>query len=141
MPHPRQTIRDAIKAILNATPGFEGRVDTTRSRPTSTSELPCIIIYTLQETSGRSSTGGGLLRTLNVGIEIRTASSGEIDDALDDLALVVERAMLADPRLGGLAIDTYLTATAVGLDGEGESRQAVATLSYTVLYGTDRTSL
>lgn len=136
MTHKRKRIRDAVVAVLEAVPGWEGRVFANRARPTENAELPVVLVYSLAEDSNEISTGGTLLRDLTVAIEARTNVSLELDDALDEMAAKVETAMAADRRLGRRAISSRLSGTNMGLDGEGESRQAVATLTYIVQYQT-----
>jgi hypothetical protein len=137
--HRRELIRDAIALIIGQVPALTGKVVTTRTRPTEPKELPLAIIYTLNETSRPFSIGATLERTLNVGIEIRITAATAIDTALDVLCQAVEQAMAAKPKLGGRAMRSSLASTVVGLDGEGENRQALATLTYTVVYQTDAT--
>jgi hypothetical protein len=114
-----------------------GRVASTRTRPTDVSELPCAIVYTISETSDVFSVSGTLVRTLTAAVELRISAADAIDAALDMLCESVEQAIAASRRLGGKAINCVLTSTVVGLDGEGETRQALATLTYTVTYTTD----
>lgn len=137
MRHKRQAIREAVRDLLNTHPVLKARVTTNRTRPTETTELPVVIVYTLQETSERTTTARTLTRTLTIAIEIRASSAGSLDDVLDDLCRTVERTMASNPVLSGLAIDSGLGGTDIGLDGEGEARQALATLRYAVLYQTD----
>lgn len=138
MTHKRKRIRDAIVDVLNATTGFSGRVFANRARPTETAELPVVLVYTVNEDSELATTGYGLDRTLSVALELRGQASVNLDDALDDLCELAEAAINGDPTLGGLALVAHLVSTVVGVDGEGESRQALATLTYQVRYWTDR---
>lgn len=135
--HKRKLIRDAIAAALSAAPGLASRVATNRTRPTEAKELPVVLVYTLQEAAERIDLRRTLSRTLTIGIEARTGASGNLDDALDDLCRTIERAMAADPKFAGKALDSALSETSIGLDGDGETRQAIATMTYTVVYLTD----
>ena len=137
MTHKRQAIRHAIAAQLETAPALLGRVVTTRARPTAPDELPVAIVYALTESSSKATIGGRLSRTLNVAVELRASSVGALDDTLDALSLAVEQAMATDRTFRKTVIDSSLTNTAIGLDGEGETKQAVATLTYTVLYQSD----
>ncbi len=137
MTHKRQLIREAIRLRLEDIPELAGRCHSTRSRPTEARELPVAIIYTLSENAEQISVGRTLMRTLSAVIEIRASAAGAIDNALDDLSQVVERTMALDPTFGRKALNSALASTTVGLDGEGETRQAIATLTYNVRYQTD----
>lgn len=137
MSHKRKAIRHAMRDILMASPTLAGRVFTTRARPTETRELPVVILYALDEDAERINYQGSLMRALSVAVEIRATASGNLDDALDDLCSAVEAALATDRQLTGLVTDSVIASTAIGLDGEGEARQAIATLRYNVRYQTD----
>lgn len=137
MTHKRKRIRDAVVSMLEAIPGWNGRVFSNRARPTEAAELPTFLVYSLTEDANEISTGGTLLRDLTIAVELRAAVTLSLDDTLDGMAEKVEVAMAADRRLGKRAVTSRLTGTTIGLDGEGESRQAVATLTYVVQYQTD----
>jgi hypothetical protein len=128
MTHARQSIRQAVAAAVGGV--------ATRTRPTQDAELPAVIVYALKESSELAAVRRSLERTLSVIVEIRAASTGAIDDALDALCEAAEAAMDADPTFGRLAVTSFLAATTIGLDGEGDDRQAVATLEYQVIYRT-----
>lgn len=128
MTHKRQSIRQAVATAVGGT--------ATRTRPTTDDELPAVLVYTLRETSELAQLRRALERTVSVIVEIRAKSTGAIDDALDALCETAEAAMEADPTFGGLAITSFLASTSVGLDGEGDYRQAVASLEYQVIYRT-----
>lgn len=136
MTHPRQQIRERVSAMLDVIPGLAGRVVPTRTRPTDAAELPVALIYTLSETSELITAAGDKRHTLALVIELRISASGALDDAADALCQSVEAVMATDSRLGGLAFMSTLSSTVFTLDGEGETRQFLATLTYTVIYDT-----
>jgi len=137
MTHKREKIRDAIVAILSGIPDWSGRVKPNRTRPTEVAELPMRLVYTLSEDATQASLGRSVLRRLTVAIELRVGMSDSLDQALDTDAQKVEAALATAPKLGGLAMGLALRSTFIGLDGEGDSRQALATLTYDVQYQTD----
>lgn len=138
--HKRQIIRDAIVALLKlGIPALDGRVYPNRARPTEMTELPVALVYSLSETAQNFTIDGYQYRDLNVIIEIRARLGIGSDDLIDDLCLAAERAIAADPRLGGVANLVDIASTQIGLDGEGETRQMVASLSYTIQYETGPT--
>jgi hypothetical protein len=134
--HPRQQIRDAAIALLDAVPGLTGRVEGMRTRATVDDELPVVLVYSTRETSTRETVKRGLMRVATLAIEIRVKAAGDIGAAVDALCAEVEAAMESDPGLSRKARDSVLAATTIGLDGEGDHRQAVATLEYQVTYRT-----
>lgn len=137
MTHKRQEIRDAIVGKLSAISNWSGRVFANRTRPTEPHELPVFLVYTTTEEASVATVGRRLLRRLTVAIELRVGLASNLDDELDAYAKQAELAMAADPKLGSIVIDSHLTSTTIGLDGEGDSRQALATLTYVVQYQTD----
>lgn len=137
MTHKRDKIREAIVAVLADIHGWGGRVKANRARPTEVAELPVRLVYTLSEDASLGSLGRTVVRHLSVAIELRVGMSDKLDAALDVDAQKVEAALAAKPKLGGLAMGLSLRSTVIGLDGEGDSRQALATLTYDVQYQTD----
>jgi hypothetical protein len=135
--HKRQVLREAIVAILEAIPGWEGRVFANRTRPTDATELPVALVYTVNEDATMATIGGTLRRRLTVAIELRVSVSSSLDNALDDLAQKAEVAMAVDPKLKRKALYSALTGSTMGLDGEGDSRQALMTMTYDIQYQTD----
>lgn len=137
MTHKRQVLRETIVSILDAIPGWGGRVFANRTRPTEATELPVVLVYTVNEDATMANVGGTLRRRLSVAIELRVSASSSLDNALDDLAQKAEVAMAADSKLKRKALYSALTGSTMGLDGEGDSRQALMTLTYDVQYQTD----
>ena len=100
-------------------------------------ELPARSVYTVSEDSEIANMAGDLSRTLTLSIELRATATLGLDDALDADCEAVEAAMRADQTFGRLVFLSFLRGTTIGIDGEGEARQAVATLSYEFRYETD----
>lgn len=141
MTHKRQRIREAIVTALAAAPVFSGRVFASRARPTETAELPVALVYTVTEESDIANMAFGLSRTLTVNIELRVSAVSSLDNMLDGYCEAAEAAMNADPTFGRLVFVSFLRGTTIGIDGEGEARQAVATLNYEFRYETDAIGL
>lgn len=135
--HKRQIIRDAIVALIKQrVPAFDGKVHPNRARPTEVAELPVALVYSLSEVARAFTIDGYQHRDLTVVVEIRVRLGVGSDDLVDDLCLAVERAIAIDPRLGGVVTLVDLASTQIGLDGDGETRQMIASLSYTIQYET-----
>lgn len=140
MPHVRELIRDAAVSALAGIAG--GRIYASRAYNVQQGELPALLVYTLSERSDaiRLSMAGArrLQRTLDLAVEVY-ASGASVDDALDALCVEVEEAMHASAAAGGLAAlieDMTLSATQVGLAGDGNRSVGVAQLRYTIEYHT-----
>lgn len=137
MTHKRQRVRDAVVAKLASIEGWNGRVFANRARPTEPSELPVALVYTVAEESELANMAMGMSRTLTLNIELRVTAGSDLDDVLDDYCEAFEATMNDAPNFGGLVFVSFLRGTTIGLDGEGEARQAVGTLNYEFRYETD----
>lgn len=141
--HQRQIIREAFAAqIKGAEPAFKTaagpRVFETRMVPWRTQELPAISVYSGDESvDDQKSAPRELKRTVDMTIEATVIASADLDDALDALALEIERAMHADPTLGGAASDTVLKRTTIGTMVEGNRPLGAVQLVYETTYYTN----
>jgi hypothetical protein len=140
MAHLRKQIRAEVVATLDAVQSLNGRVHKTRLKPFAQDMLPRICVYTMEEASDSDGTAGALRRQLMLHIEIIVRGNDSIDDAVDDLAELVEVALAADRRRGGLAYDTTLTSTRLSVAQEGEEKTGFGLLTYAVVYRTARTN-
>lgn len=140
--HPRQQIREAVKAALVAASTAAGsRVYESRGIPWGMGELPAISVYSLNEQvdeGSRTTAPRELDRTVNVAVDlvVSVPAQGAVDDVLDALALQVENAMHADRTLGGVASDLMLISTEMGTVEGGQRPIAAAQLVYAVQYFT-----
>jgi len=140
MTHKRQLIRQRMAQTVGTVAAFAGRVSTNRARPVDVAELPLATIYTTSESAEPANAALDLTRILDAVVEIRAAGE-DLDDRLDQLSQAVESALAGDMRLGGLATYIQLTSTAIGLDRESQTRQAIAMLTYSVRYETSPAGL
>lgn len=119
--HIRRQVRDYIVQLLtNGVPPalIPGGVLKSRVKSLSAGELPAIIVYTVSEEASRSGDSEDRDRTILVAIDIRVADNDDLDDALDGIAVPVEKVLDGDPFLGGLALQPVdLRSTAIGLMG------------------------
>ena len=135
--HPRQAIREAVVALLVAAGTDAGSdVYPTREVPWRSVELPGIAVYSLEESSQRITGGRDLDRSVVLAIHAVAQLSEGIDDALDALALQVEKAMAADPTLGGKALASYLAGTEISVDETTQRPVGAIRLAYEVRYHT-----
>jgi len=135
--HVRKQIRDAVVTLLTGLTTTGTNVFASRVWPLNENDLPCLLVFATDEQSERRSMGGGYDRELNLVIQgiVRTAEA-TLDDALDTIALEVETVMNADRKFGGLASQSYLRATELTLDGEGDKPHGLIRLTYAVRYQT-----
>jgi hypothetical protein len=135
--HKRRQIRAAIKTAILAISDFGSRVDTNRPDPyLQTQDYPFAAIYNTEPEAAvlLDISESTLKRSAIIGIEIRTSGPG-IDDALDDLADLVEQALKADFTLGGLAVNSQLSSTTgPELDPEAKKVIGAIRLDYEITY-------
>lgn len=139
MAHQRQIIREAVKAQLLGKTAAGARVYETRLLPFRQLELPAIAVYTLEESvdpASKSTAPRELTRTLQLAIEAVVKAATNVDDALDAIALEIEKAMDADPYFGGAAGESILASSQLGVGEEGNQPVGHLLLTYTVTYRT-----
>lgn len=138
--HPRQQIREAVKARLLNQTAAGSRVSKTRVITYRQLELPAISVYTPVESvepdESRNTAPRELTRAAQLIIEGVVQQTADVDDALDALALEVETAMHADETLGGKADDSLLESTETTLTEDGDRLVGVVRLVYSVVYRT-----
>jgi hypothetical protein len=165
MAHQRKNIRDAVRALLLGKTSAGTRVFKTRLVPFRRLTLPAIAVYARSEPvdpESKNTAPRELRRELKLVLEAMVAEgstvagevvkgtdgtpngdgSPDLDDALDQLALEIERAMDADPTLGIDAVDTSILADSqldVITEVEGRAIDppvGLLTLTYAVTYFT-----
>lgn len=135
MTHARTEIREAIKARLTGLPTTADRVFVGRTRPLAEGHQPTLLIYTVNEQSGRAVEGNpaSLGRTLLVVVEGRVSEATPPDDLLDTIASEVE-AKLRDAEDALDVLDIMLTTTAIDVRSEGSRHIGEINLVYSVRY-------
>jgi hypothetical protein len=140
MAHQRRIIREAVKAALVAAGTSAGsRVFETRMVPWSRVELPAIAVYSSDETTDPDSQQTApreLKRTLQLAIECMVEGVVDLDDAMDAMAVQIERAMHRDPTFGGACGDSLLTSCELDLAEVGAKELGMLRMVYTVTYYT-----
>jgi|GEM_PF-605941 len=136
--HVRRQIVLAIVDRLRAdVPGVT--VKAGRSAPLPTASLPYILVHARREAAQSVTSRGDevrLQRRLTVQIDIVHADVDDDDGESDRFCLLVEKAMQADPTLGGLLHDLEGPDTVLDARAEGETRIGRARLEYQLEYHT-----
>ncbi len=135
MTHARTEIREAIKTRLTGLSTTADRVHVGRTRPLAEGHQPTLLIYTVNEQSGRGVEGNpaSIGRTLLVVVEGRVSEATPPDDLLDTIASEVE-AKLRDAEEALDVLDIMLTTTAVEVRSEGARHIGEINLVYSVRY-------
>lgn len=139
MSHVRTQIRDAIVALL--TPVFapvEVIPDSYYNLPKDTESA--VLVYANSDAPDHDSVVMGkprlFYRELTLSIELLHKATAGFTAALDDMAVVVEKALATDLQVGGLALDIQIGPTSIGVDVDGEKPVGFARLQYNVTYRT-----
>jgi len=106
--------RDAIIAACLASPALaDGRVVGNRRRPMAQEEAAKVFVYLEDSVASRELIGPIDWKTrIRIECLARATSAASADDAADALAASVYARVMADPSLGGKAIDTEAQAMA-----------------------------
>ena len=127
-----------MKALLGTISDFgTQRVFRARAFPVQREELPCAIVFTLDEPARRANLARTLERDLALVIAIKAKGpEDEVEDELDRLAVLVEQAM-APKTLGIQGImDSTLERTTTSIDGQSQLPIGSLALVYRVTYRT-----
>lgn len=122
MAHPRELIRKQAVAVLMGATSAAASVYASRVAPLISngwqSELPAIIVYTMDETSEIfNQAPREYRRRVELVVEIHAEGNEALDDTLDTLARQVERLLLMDDTLGDTVNDLqYVRSRMVLLD-------------------------
>lgn len=136
MTHARTQIRQAVVTLLTGASPAGNRVYASRVYPLDEARLPALLVFSNQEVVNEQSLTRPRtqLRQLSLTVEGYVKAQGNVDETTDSLALAVEKAIAADPTLGGLVKDAVLDTTETQLSGDGDKPVAVVTLTFAVKY-------
>lgn len=133
--HVRRQIVDAVATAVTGLTTTTTNIYTNRVHRLDEAIMPCLVVYSKNETSNRNTMGGDIFRTLSLVIEayVKTATP---DVTLDTISKEVEVAMAADRTFGGLAKDSFIASTEMDLSGEGDAPIGVMAMTYSIEYRT-----
>ncbi len=137
MAHVRKQIRDAIETAVTGLATTGANVFGSRVYPIEVSTLPCLAVYTSEESIEHLTMNRGsreTQRVLNVVVAGVAQAAANLDDTLDTIIKEVETAIAADPTLGGIARDCMLTEIAIEMDASGEKPTGTARMTWTTVY-------
>lgn len=135
MANNRQAIRTAVQAMLLGNTDADQNVYKNRESKLWQSELPSILIYTLQEPStSESLQSRRYIRDLELLIKVKVEATESVDDVLDALVGEVEDLINADRSLSGTVLSTVQQNTEITIESEGENDVGTAILTFTCKY-------
>lgn len=142
MIHQRTKIRHAVADLMVGHTDAGDRVFRTRVLPARRLKLPSISVYTLSESvnpDGRLTAPREDTRILDLTIEAWVRSSTSkydepVDDIMDSISLQIERSVMVDPQLGGIASDLYLRSTDTEVVEIGDRMMGLVVMTFGVEY-------
>lgn len=134
--HIRQAIRENIETTITGLTTTGANVYASRVYPIGVAKLPCLLVYTKDETSEFITTRPPrqVERNLTVTVEAYVRAAINSDDTLDTITAEVEAALATDITRGGNARDTMITGVDIDFNGDGDLPVATATLTVNVHY-------
>jgi hypothetical protein len=135
--HIRQQLRNAIGDALVAIPELNGRIYMSRVYPFSTEALPGVNISFISENIAEEranvSDGREIFRlcTLEVSVNLMGQDS---DNELDDLSVLIEKAIYTGEEIRCIAKDWVLASTEIEVLPEAEDPVTIGRLQWEFLY-------
>ena len=137
--HQRKLIRQEIVDLLTAGVALvSGRVYKSRVRPVWPEELPCIVVYSRNETAEiRTAAPREYSRLARIDVEIMARMDDDLDDALDDICEQVESVLFANESILNSTANLTITDTDISLTNEGDNQHGSAIITVEALYYQD----
>jgi hypothetical protein len=145
MSHKRQSIRDAIVALLTGLATTGTRIYSGRVYPSGSTNVPGLNVTTPEERKSGTfpSNRKAQIRELTVMIEARVKPADGADspqDQLDDIEAEVQAALMADVTLGGLVLQGSPGDSSFSLSGKMERPIGYARMEWICEYHLDWTT-
>lgn len=131
MTHVRKTIRDDVITELTGLTTTGTNVFDTRIFPLAQTDLPCLVVYTQNETSEYGNLTS-LEREVQLVVRGIARATANVEDTLDLIAEEVETAITG----GSSAKDLYLSSTATEFENDGDNQFGSIEMIFLVLYHT-----
>ena len=113
MAHKRQQIRERVATTLTGLSTTGSNVFQSRVYPIENTKLPCLLIYTREETSEPLTTNPprAIEKILSLVVEAYVKANANYDDTIDTITEEVEEALYGDRLINNLALDSFLVNT------------------------------
>lgn len=136
MAHFRQQIRERVATTLTGLTTTGSNVFQSRVYPIEESKLPCLLIYTKDETSEplAMSSPRSIEKILNLVVEAYVKTNNNFDDTIDTICKEVEEALYADRLINNLAKDSFLTNTEINFNSDGDNPVGIVVMTFEIAY-------
>ena len=136
MAHLRQQIRERVATTLTGLTTTGSNVFQSRVYPIENTKLPCLLIYTREESSEPldMSPPRTIEKRLSLVVEGYVKANSNYDDTIDTITKEVEVAMYGDRLINNLAKDSFLVSTDISFNGEGDNPLAIVVMTFEIPY-------
>jgi len=136
MAHKRQQIRERVATTLTGLSTTGSNVFQSRVYPIENTKLPCLLIYTREETSEPLTTSPprAIEKILSLVVEAYVKANANYDDTIDTITEEVEEALYGDRLINNLALDSFLVNTDISYNGEGDNPLGIVVMTFQITY-------
>jgi hypothetical protein len=136
MAHLRQQIRERVATTLTGLTTTGSNVFQSRVYPIENTKLPCLLIYTREESSEPLDMGPPrtIEKRLSLVVEGYVKANSNYDDTIDTITKEVEVAMYGDRLINNLAKDSFLVSTDISFNGEGDNPLGIVVMTFEIPY-------
>ncbi len=136
MAHKRQSIRERVASTLTGLATTGSNVFQSRVYPIENTKLPCLLIYTREETSEPLTTNPprAIEKVLSLVVEGYVKANTNFDDTIDTICEEVEEALFTDRLINDLALDSFLINTDISYNGEGDNPLGIVVMTFQITY-------
>ena len=136
MAHKRQAIRERVASTLTGLTTTGSNVFQSRVYPIENTKLPCLLIYTREETSEPLTTNPprAIEKILSLVVEGYVKANTNFDDTIDTICEEVEEALFTDRLINDLALDSFLVNTDISYNGEGDNPLGIVVMTFHITY-------
>jgi len=136
MAHKRQAIRERVASTLTGLTTTGSNVFQSRVYPIENTKLPCLLIYTREETSEPLTTNPprAIEKILSLVVEGYVKANTNFDDTIDTICEEVEEALFTDRLINDLALDSFLVNTDISYNGEGDNPLGIVVMTFQITY-------
>ena len=136
MAHKRQSIRERVASTLTGLTTTGSNVFQSRVYPIENTKLPCLLIYTREETSAPLTTNPprAIEKVLSLVVEGYVKANTNFDDTIDTICEEVEEALFTDRLINDLALDSFLINTDISYNGEGDNPLGIVVMTFQITY-------
>ena len=136
MANKKQQIREPVATTLTGLSTTGSNVFQSRVYPIENTKLPCLLIYTREETSEPLTTNPprAIEKILSLVVEAYVKANANYDDTIDTITEEVEEALYGDRLINNLALDSFLVNTDISYNGEGDNPLGIVVMTFQITY-------